>query len=434
MDELIVETMAEVAKRLEASGDRVEPWDELKARAAELIGRNMGRIEAEETLMQFVRRKGWPEKFRTMVSQVVQIAQQNRWTAEAQAARLASVEELQVVSLAGVKPKAVRWLWPGKIPLGSVTVIYGEQSMGKTSLVLDLAARASRGAEWADGTSGPGAGRVLILNGEDPLEEQIVPRLIGSEADLQNVSVITRIKVGVVEGATRQRRFELERDLPGLRQEVETLPQGRLVIIDSLEAFCGKLGRAEMRLVLAELQDIAADCGVAIVLVTAGTKCDLPVKNVWRMDCDPLDDGLRWWVPVRCNWGALPDGLAFRVTAEKIVWETRLEAPSAERSRGASSGQEKSCQLKEHAGWLKATLAAGPLPAKEVFLAASAAGWSAGQVRRAREALRVVCSKETKMNGQWVWELPGRVGVRLLIEDVEGGKDVEDAVRVLVAA
>ena len=428
-----MENLADVVKRLGPQGDVVEPWDELKTRAAELIGRNMGRIEAEETLMQFVRRKGWPEKMRAMVVQVVQIARQNRWTAESQANRLTRVEELQVVSLAGVKPKAVRWLWPGKIPLGSVTVIYGEQSMGKTSLVLDLAARASRGAEWADGTSGPGAGRVLILNGEDPLEEQI----IGSGADLDHVGVITRIKVGVVEGATSQRRFELERDLPGLRQEVETLPEGRLVIIDSLEAFCGKLGRAEMRLVLAELQDIAADCGVAIVLVTAGTKCDLPVKNVWRMDCDPLDDGLRWWVPVRCNWGALPDGLAFRVTAEKIVWETRLEAPSAERSRGASSGQEKSCQLKEHAGWLKATLAAGPLPAKEVFLAASAAGWSAGQVRRAREALRVVCSKETKVNGQWVWELPGRVtrvAVGAEIEDVEGGKDVEDAVRVLVAA
>jgi len=275
---------------------------------------------------------------------------------------------------------------------------------------------------------------VLILNGEDPLEEQIVPRLIGSGADLQNVGVITRIKVGVVEGATHQRRFELERDLPALRQEVETLPEGRLLIIDSLEAFCGKLGRAETRLVLAELQDIAADCGVAVVVVSAGTKCDLPVKNVWRVDCDPLDDGFRCWVPVRCNWSALPDGLAFRVTSETIVWEARAESPTADRSRGATSQQEKSCQLKEHAEWLKAYLAAGPLPAKEVLSAASTAGWSAGQVRRAREALRVVCSKETTVNGQWVWVMPGREGIGLGTEEVEGGKDVEDAVRELVAA
>ena len=45
----------------------------------------------------------------------------------------------------------------------------------------------------------------------------------------------------------------------------------------------------------------------------------------------------------------------------------------------------------------------------------------------------MVCSKETKVNGQWVWALPGQVE----IEDVEGGKDVEDvedAVRVLIAA
>ena len=138
------------------------------------------------------------------------------------------------------------------------------------------------------------------------------------------------------------------------------------------------------------------------------------------------------WVPVRCNWGALPAGLAFRVTSDKIMWEARSEPPTADRSRGATSQQEKSRRLKEHAEWLKTHLADGPLPAKQVLAAASTAGWSAGQVRRAREALRVVCSKQTTVNGQWMWELPnqpdrteaGRVnhyeeGPRLGVEDVE---------------
>ena len=60
--------------------------------------------------------------------------------------------------------------------------------------------------------------------------------------------------------------------------------------------------------------------------------------------------------------------------------------------------------------------------------------------RCAREVLRVVCSKETTANGQWVWELPNRpdrtvAGLVNLYEEsprlgIEGVKDVEDVVMV----
>ena len=89
-------------------------------------------------------------------------------------------------------------------------------------------------------------------------------------------------------------------------------------------------------------------------------------------------------------------------------------------------------------------LADGPLPAKEVLEAASVAGWSAGQMRRAREVLRVVCSKEKEANGQWMWGLakrPDQVVAaavnrsgRMSGLEIEDGKDVEDAARELVAA
>ncbi len=441
--ELNIVNLADVAKDMGVSGKRIDPWGQLTLQAEGLVGRGLSKLEIEEVLMQFVRKQGWPEKMRAMVSQIVQQVQQQKSTAEAEASRLATVEQLEVVSLADVEPLAVRWLWPGKIPLGTVTVIYGEAAMGKTSLVLDLAARVSSGAAWPDGTHGPGMGEVLILNGEDHLDETIVPRLKGGDADLTNVAAITRIQLGAGTRSSHQRRFSLERDLPALREQVESLCAGQLVIIDSLEAFCGTLGRAQIRAVLAELDDLAVEYGVAIVVVSAGTKCDLPVKNVWRVDCDVLDAGLRCWVPVRCNWGPLPAGLAFRVTSDKIVWEARQESPTADRSRGATSQQEKSRQLKDQAEWLKTHLADGPLPAKQVVAAASTAGWSAGQVRRAREALRVVCSKETTANRQWVWELPNRsdrsvAGLvnlnrerpKMGVEDVEGGKDVEDVVTV----
>ena len=442
--ELQTVCLADVAVNLDATEKRVDQWGELMLRADELLTHGLSGSKLEEGLMQFVRMRGWPEKLRGTVRQVVRQAEHKKLKADAEARRLAAVEELQVVSLAKVQPKAVRWLWPGKIPLGTVTVIYGEAGMGKTCLALDLAARVSKGDVLADGAAGPGAGQVLILNGEDHVDEKIVPRLMGGGADLQNVTAMKWIKVGVLEGQSRQRRFDLGYDLPALWEEIETLPDARLLIIDSLEAFCGRrgLGRAAMRAVLGQLEDLAVQCGIAIVVLTAGAKCDLPVKNVWRVDCDALDSGLKTFVPVRFDCGALPAGLAFRITADKIVWETQLESPTADRSRGATAQQEKSCQLKQHAEWLKSCLAEGPLPAKEVLTAASQAGWSAGQMRRAKDALGVVCSKETSANGQWVWELPAPVGERVELEKVESRpavrfedvEGVEDAGKMLGAA
>src|SRR5438128_728292 len=70
-------------------------------------------------------------------------------------------DKLQVVALSEVQPTTTRWLWPGRIPLGKVTAIYGTAT-GKTCLSLDLAARVSSGAAWPDEEpveeSGPGPG------------------------------------------------------------------------------------------------------------------------------------------------------------------------------------------------------------------------------------------------------------------------------------
>ena len=461
-------------------GVRLDQRAELESLAVLLLDQGLSVAEVYAALQEFAKHKQWaplsPVNLQWIVGSAADelvIAELEEEEAQQAASLVPRPDELLEISLADVRPQPVRWLWPGKIPLGRVTVIYGEEGIGKTSLGLELAARVSAGTHWPDQSGAPEPGRVLIVNGEDPLAEAIHPRLTSSGAKLQNISIIAGMQSAATPGtpgspgvaaggaggatvrgvsgvreASGVRRFDLGRDLSVLRRRVEALGNVRLVIIDPFEACCGKAGsnRMKLRELVAALSKLAADYGVAIVVMSAAARCDLPVKNVWRVDCDVLDDGLRCWVPVRCNWGDLPAGLAFRVTSDKIVWEARSESPTADRSRGATAQQEKSRQLKEHAEWLKTHLADGPLPAKQVLAAASTAGWSAGQVRRAREALRVVCSKETVVNGQWVWELrnrpdrtvAGRVnlygessGLRVEdVEDVEHGKGVEDVVMV----
>jgi hypothetical protein len=52
--------------------------------------------------------------------------------------------------LGDVEPEGVRWLWPGRIPSGKLTILSGDPGLGKSFLTIDLAARVSRGMPWPD--------------------------------------------------------------------------------------------------------------------------------------------------------------------------------------------------------------------------------------------------------------------------------------------
>jgi archaellum biogenesis ATPase FlaH len=46
-----------------------------------------------------------------------------------------------LVCLTEVEPREVRWLWPGWIPFGKLTVLEGDPGAGKSALLLGLAAQ-----------------------------------------------------------------------------------------------------------------------------------------------------------------------------------------------------------------------------------------------------------------------------------------------------
>ena len=57
------------------------------------------------------------------------------------------------VRLSDVPFTDIGWLWPGRIPLGNVTLLVSDPSAGKSLLALDIAARVSRGSPWPDHAS-----------------------------------------------------------------------------------------------------------------------------------------------------------------------------------------------------------------------------------------------------------------------------------------
>jgi hypothetical protein len=104
------------------------------------------------------------------------------------------------ICLADVTPKPVRWLWPNRIPLGKLTLVFGDPNLGKSFVTLDIAARLSTGKPWPDlpGVENVPAGTVL-LSAEDDLSDTIRPRLAAAGADLSRVKALEGIRLS--EGA-----------------------------------------------------------------------------------------------------------------------------------------------------------------------------------------------------------------------------------------
>jgi len=196
--------------------------------------------------------------------------------------------DLKVVDWENAKPAAVEWLWPGKLAIGEVTALYGARGMGKTRLMLDLAARVSTGAAWPDGTPAIAALGVAILNAGDPVKTCVSPCLINAGANLDNILAIEAgfPKPEVPDGRGRkvpntehkpaaERPFDLGCDMQALRDLVEGVGGClRLVVIDSLESLCGRKGpsQARVRNILADLEPLARELPCAVGVGTAGGK------------------------------------------------------------------------------------------------------------------------------------------------------------------
>jgi len=123
-----------------------------------------------------------------------------------------------------IVPKPLRWLWPGRIPLGKLTLFAGDPGLGKSVVTLDVAARVTRGDGWPDGaTAGYEAGSVIVLSAEDDPADTIRPRLDAAGADLRRVHILQAVRRAKPTGETSLEHFSLETDLLALQDAVVTV-------------------------------------------------------------------------------------------------------------------------------------------------------------------------------------------------------------------
>lgn len=338
----------------------------------------------------------------------------------------AALDVAQTVMLRDVEPQELRWLWPGRIPMGKLTLLAGDPGLGKSLVTLDMAARVSSGAPWPDDLEQPTRpGGVVLISCEDGLADTVRPRLDAARADVARIAALTGVRCTLTGGVAE---FHLDRDVPRLADAIARVPDPRLVVIDPVSAYLGHAdshNNAAVRALLRPLAEMADRLGVAVVVVTHLNKQPggkainrssgslafaAAARAVWMVTRDEADEDRRTILPVKLNLGARPSGLAYRVrggsSGPVVAWE---DAPVLATADEALAGEEQEActagALEEAVDFLRQVLADGPRGSAEVQAMARTEGIAERTLRRARGRLGVRPRKRPG-EGRFEWALP----------------------------
>lgn len=331
-----------------------------------------------------------------------------------------------------IKPQPLRWLWPGRIPLGKLTLLAGDPGLGKSLITVDIASHISTGTSFPDGAACE-QGEVIILSAEDDPADTIRPRFDAAGADVSRVHLLEAVRRFAADGKSVEASFNLEGDIPAL-EELIGRTGARLVIIDPISAYLGSADsntNGEIRGLLAPLSTMAAKHSTAILAVThlrksAGAAIHRAIgslafaaatRSVWGICKDPENEARRLMLSVKQNLAPESGGLAYRIEAPngiaRIAWEPGAVAGDVDEMMGGFDKREDDTEEREAEAWLRDFLAEGPAAAAEVWREVRAAGLSKTTVWRAAKSLRVEKRKLGGRGSGWEWALPGLDGENL---------------------
>lgn len=319
--------------------------------------------------------------------------------------------------MAAVRAEPVRWLWPGRIPAGKLTVLDGDPGLGKSCVTLDLAARVSTGREMPDGSAGASGG-VVLASAEDDPADTVRPRLDAAGANCERVLALRVAEYGTI----------AQTDV--LRAAIERVGAA-LVVIDPLMAYVG-LGRdvnsyrdQDVRAMLAPLAALAAETGAAILLVRHLRKSAADGNPLYRgggsigiigaarsgllAARDPDDPELRVLAVTKANLAREAPSMGYRLVeadgAVAVEWLGQSERRAAELLGVPASAEERG-DLHDAVEWLCGQLAAGEAAAADLQRAARATGIAERTLWRAKRQLGVAARRDGGRDGKWCWSLP----------------------------
>ena len=276
----------------------------------------------------------------TCLTSAVEFADSGGISASTVSPPIAVRSGLEVICMADVRPSAIDWLWQNWIALGKVHVLAGEGGRGKSTILCNTTAITTTGTRWPDGASASEPGSVIILAAEDDVEDTLAPRLMAAGADLARVFVIRSVF-----DENRRRGFSLQADLERLEAEIGKRDNVKLVIIDPVSSYLGKVDshkNADVRSVLEPLGEMASRLRVAVICnnhfskgggsansrVIGSVAFVNQARAAFIVTPDEDDDTRMLLIPSKMNIAPIRHGLAYRIEGCLVEFEGKEIATS----------------------------------------------------------------------------------------------------------
>lgn len=314
--------------------------------------------------------------------------------------------ELKLIQMSEIETEEISWLWFPFIPYGKLTIIQGDPGDGKTTMVLNLAAKLTKGETLDERMDCGEPVNVIYQTAEDGLADTVKPRLESAGADCTRIMVID----------------ESDKSLSMADERIEEAlktTNAKLLILDPIQAYLGggmDMNRAnEARDMTKRLGALAEKYKCAIVLIghmnkAGGTKAAYrgigsidfyavarSVLLVGRIEGEP---DKRAMVQIKNNLAAFGHSKAFELSEDGFRWIGDYEITADEVLGGIAPKVNK----QDRATALLKELAENHrmLPSKEIEEAAREENISKRTLENAKHELGI---KAKKMNDVWYWGL-----------------------------
>lgn len=323
----------------------------------------------------------------------------------------------------------IDWVWPSRLAARKLTLVAGDPGMGKSQMTIDVVARISTGAMWPDGCGAAPSGSTIILSAEDSVSDTLRPRLEAAGADLTRVHVLR----ATIDRNGARRTFSLQGDLGLLGEKVKALGDVRLVVVDPITSYMGKVDShrtSDVRAVLEPVAEFAERHNVSVLAVShppkatqakamhaiTGSLAFVAAARLVFIAIEETDTDRRLLLPVKSNIGVLAAGIGFSIVSattacgiptSRVSWSSDPVSITANQALHASAeGVKSDGQVREAEDFLRDVLRNGPVLAKDVEKDATDAGISKATLKRARGRLKVAAAKDG-FKGGWTLQLPG---------------------------
>ena len=314
--------------------------------------------------------------------------------------------ELKLIQMSEIETEEISWLWFPFIPYGKLTIIQGDPGDGKTTMVLNLAAKLTKGETFDEGMDCRELVNVIYQTAEDGLADTVKPRLESAGADCTRIMVID----------------ESDKSLSMVDERIEEAlkaTNAKLLILDPIQAYLGggmDMNRAnEARDMTKRLGALAEKYKCAIVLIghmnkAGGTKAAYrgigsidfyavarSVLLVGRIEGEP---DKRAMVQIKNNLAAFGHSKAFELSEDGFRWIGDYEITADEVLGGVAPKVNK----QDRATALLKELMKDRriIPSNEIFEMAREEDISKRTLENAKQSLGI---KAKKINDTWYWVL-----------------------------